>query len=372
MLSRQPLFLVALVLLAACRGRAERARSVAQLHLADTALVTIPDAVDGQYAMATVTGATRLGDGGFAVWAGPELFTFDSTGHFLRHYGGRGTGPGEFSLIFGAAECAPGMLDLWDGNQRRLTTLNLAEESSRITNVREVPQRSLFAGCAGSRPVIAASNFDYASFSVLQDTILVLGIDPSAGSVDTLARMRGVVHVGPLDRFSPFTAAAARGTAIVAGDNGTGHLVRWYASGQDTIVTYGPRLPATAHLADSVVDWWALHSGPKDSPQSPEIRRMIEEAWGRLPAPDSLPLFSKVLLDDRGGIWLSDYVGFPTSEFVRPTQWTSIDNRGNPTATLPLPHGFVLGEINGTVALGVLEREDGSRALEAREVVQGE
>jgi hypothetical protein len=85
-----------------------------------------------------------------------------------------------------------------------------------------------------------------------------------------------------------------------------------------------------------------------------------------------LPLFSKVLLDDRGGIWLSDYVGFPTSEFVRPTRWTSIDGGGAPTATLVLPKGFVLSEITGRVALGVLEREDGSRALEAREVVQGE
>jgi hypothetical protein len=362
--------LLAPVVLAACAGHAEHPEVVARLHLAASALISIPDAVDGEYAMETVTGATRLSDGGFAVWAGSELFTFDSAGHFLRRYGGKGSGPGEFSFISGAAECAPDTVVAWDGSQRRITSLSLRDGAVQIRNVREVPLQSLPAGCARDSIVIAAHNFDF-SDTLVQDTVLVLGLSPVTGSADTLARARGVVHVGPLQRFSPFTSTAARGSLVVMGDNGTGRLVRWAERGRDTIIAHLPRLPATAHLADSVVDWWALHSGPKDSPQSPEIRRMIEEAWGKLPAPDSLPLFSKVLLDDRGGIWLSDYVGFPTSEFVRPTQWTSIDNRGNPTATLPLPHGFVLSEINGTTALGVFENADGSRAIEVRRIEGG-
>jgi hypothetical protein len=362
---------LALLVLCACAGGPERPASIPQLSLADTALVSIPDAVDGEYAMPTVSGATRLHDGGFAVWAGPEVFAFDATGRFLRRYGGRGTGPGEFSFIYGAAECAPDTLGLWDGSQRRVTSLALADGSVQIQSVHEVPQRSLFAGCAGDSIVVAASNFDY-SYSMVQDTILILAIAPATGGVDTLAKTRDVVHVGPLQRFSPFTSTAARGGTIVLGDNGTAQLVRWSASGRDTIVAHLARLPATEHLADSVKDWWALHSGPKDSPQNPEIRRMIDEAWAKLPAPDTLPLFSKILLDDHGTIWLSDYVGYPTSEFVHPTRWTSINDRGKAAGTLPLPPGFVLSEISGGAALGVLENEDGSRVVQVRELEGGQ
>jgi hypothetical protein len=321
--------------------------------------------------METVTGATRLGDGGFAVWAGPELFTFDAAGHFLRRYGGKGSGPGEFSIIYGAAECAPDPVVMWDGSQRRITSLNLRDGSVQIQNVREVPQRSLFAGCARDRIVVAASNFDY-SDAMVQDTVLVLIMSPATGGADTLAKVRGVVHVGPLQRFSPFPSTTARSSLVVTGDNGSARLIRWTTRGQDTIIAKVPRLPATDRLADSVKDWWAMHSGPKDTPQNPEIRRMIDEAWAKLPALDSLPLFSKILLDDRGTIWLSDYVGYPTSDFVRPTSWTSINERGQPTATLPLPPGFVLSEINGETALGVVEKEDGSRVIEVRQIESGE
>ena len=362
-----PLVLVAL---AACARPSERGPSITQLHLADTALISIPDAVDGHYAMETVTGATQLSDGGFAVWAGPELFTFDSSGSFVRRYGGTGAGPGEFSFIYGAAECAPDTVVMWDGSQRRITSLALADGAPQIRSVRDVPQRSLFAGCARDSVVVMASNFDW-SYSLLQDTVLILSMSPATGGADTLTTARGVMHVGPLQRFSAFTVATARGGAVVAGDNGTGRLIRWTGHGRDTIMAREARLPATDRLQDSVKDWWALHSGPKDTPQDPEVRRMIDEAWGKLPAPDSLPLFSKVLLDDRGGIWLSDYVGYPTSDFVRPTKWTSINDLGQATATLPLPPGFVLNEINGKTALGVVEKEDGSRVIELRQIEAG-
>ena len=359
-----------LVLIAACASHAERPAVVQQLHLSDTALVSIPDAVDGQYAMETVTGATRLHDAGFAVWAGPELFTFDSRGNLLRRYGGSGAGPGEFSFIYGAAECAPDTLVLWDGSQRRITSLGLADGSTQIRSVRDAPQRSLFAGCARDSVVVAASNFDY-SYSMLQDTVLILSMSPGSGGVDTLTTARGVVHVGPLQRFSAFAVAAARGATVAAGDNGTGRLIRWNAGGRDTIMAHVPRLPMTDRLADSVKDWWALHSGPKDTPQDPEVRRMIDEAWAKLPAPDSLPLFSKILVDDHGTIWLSDYVGFPIGDVVRPTRWTSINARGEPTGSLTLPPGFVLSEINGGTALGVLENEDGSREVQVRGIEGG-
>ena len=364
------LFPLVLMAIAACNRETDRGPSVTLLRLADTSVVSIPDAIDGQYAMETVTGATHLSNGGFAVWAGPELFTFDAAGHFLRRYGGKGSGPGEFSFIYGAAECAPDTVVMWDGSQRRITSLNLRDGSVQIQNVREVPQRSLFAGCARDSIVVAASNFDF-SDAMLQDTVLVLGLSPATGGADTITKARGVVHVGPLQRFSPFTSTAARGSLVVVGDNGAGRLVLGTAGGKDTIISHLPRLPVTDRLADSVVDWWALHSGPKNTAQNPEIRRMIEEAWGKLPAPDSLPLFSKVALDDHGTIWLSDYVGYPIGGFVRPTRWTSVNELGQPTATLPLPPGFVLSEINGETALGVVEKEDGSRVIELRQIEAG-
>jgi hypothetical protein len=363
-IARLPLALLALC---ACAGGPEPSASIKQMHLADAALVSIPDAIDGQYAMEAVTGATRLMDGGFAVWAGPELFIFDSAGAFLHRYGGTGAGPGEFAFIYGAAECEPDTLVLWDGSQRRVTSLALADGAVQVRNVRDVPPRSLFAGCARDSLMVIASNFDY-SFSLMQDTVLLMGMSPATGAADTISEVRGVVHVGPLQRFSPFTPAAARGTTVVAGDNGTGLVIRWGAHNIDTVHVQLPHLPVTVALADSLKNWWKEHSGPKDTPQDPETQRMVDEAWAKLPAPDSLPLFSRILLDDRGTIWLSDYVGYPTGDFVRPTRWTSINDRGDPIATLVLPPGFVLSEITGKTALGAVENADGSRTVELREI----
>ena len=62
--------LTVLSLVVACAGQADRGTSVSTLHLADTALVTIPDAApDGEYTMSTIMGATQASNGAVAVWS---------------------------------------------------------------------------------------------------------------------------------------------------------------------------------------------------------------------------------------------------------------------------------------------------------------
>jgi hypothetical protein len=358
-----------LLVLCACAGHAERVTSVRQLRLADSAIITIPDAAtDGQYAMSTIRGTTRLRDGGFAVWAGPELFLFDSAGSFLRKVGGRGQGPGEFLSILGAEECDPGRLAVWDGFARRLTILNLADTSTQVWNNQGVPQFSRFAGCASGDAVVTASDFAIGSTTVTQDTVHVIRIAIATGAARPLTSAEGLLHVGPLQRFSRFTVTASRDSVIVIGDNGTGRLVRWRPGGSDTIVARLPHPPASRHLDDSVRTWWELHSGINGEPPLPEIRQMVEEAWAKLPEPDSLPLFSGMLLDDHHGVWLSAYAGYPAVTDVHPAHWTMVDDRGIPVATLALPPGFVLSGINGQHALGVQENDDGSLAVQVREI----
>lgn len=369
MLPRQWILPSALIVVAACGSSMEQHASVRQLHLADSALVVIPDAApDGRYAMNVMRSATRMRDGTIAIWAGPELFLFDSAGDFLRGVGRRGDGPGEFHFIYGADECASGKLAAWDGNARRLTVISTSDGATESRDEPGADQLSMYAGCWDDAAVLIAGPFNLGSTELTQEPVHLLRIAVSSGVAETLATVSGVRHVGPLQRFSSFPVAAAGSGVIALGDNGTGRIVRWRAGGVDTIWAQLPRSPATAAAADSVRTWWHMHSGMGGTEGPPEVQRMIDEAWAKLPAPDSLPRFTSMLVDDSATIWLSDYVGYPRPQDVRPNRWTAISDAGVPTRTLILPPDFTLSEIHGDRALGVRERGDGSLAVEVRQI----
>ena len=68
--------------------------------------------------------------------------------------------------------------------------------------------------------------------------------------------------------------------------------------------------------------------------------------------------------DGTGRIWLEDYA--PTGTQSR--GWTVLDSAGNPLGHLTLPAGLRLQQASGDRILGIHENEDGSLAVEVRQI----
>jgi hypothetical protein len=321
--------------------------------------------------MGIVTGALRLRDGMVAVWAGPDLYTFDSAGQFLSHAGARGEGPGEYRAVGGAGECTPGRLTVWDYGLLRLTTVSLAGDPPGIQDGRDLDMFTSVAGCDDGNLIMLERPLDLTTVGPVQEEAHLLRRSPVSSAAETLATVPGLLHAGPLQRLAPFPVAAAHDGTILLADNGSGRIVRWHDGVTDTLMARLPRQAAAAETADSVKQWWIEHSGLNGGPAPSGIREMIEQTWPKLPMPDSLPLFSSMLLDDAGTIWLSEYVGYEMGYHPRPRHWTALDADGAPDRALELPPGFDLMQLTGGHALGIRELDDGSLAVEVREIEAG-
>lgn len=368
MTARLPLAMLALC---ACTGGPERSASIPQLHLADTALVTIADAApNGQYTMGTMQGALRTHDGTIAVWAGADLYLFDSAGGFLRHAGGRGEGPGEFRFIRSVGECEAGQLSVWDAVAQRLTTVTSAGGAPSVRDGGGLNRFASSVGCDEGDLIMLARPLDLTAVGPVQEKAYLTRVPLTSAPAETLAAVPGLLHAGPLQRLAPFPSAAAHDGMILLADNSSGRITRWHDGVTDTITAHLPRRAATAEAADSVKQWWLEHSGLNGAAAPPGIAEMIEQVWPKLPLPDSLPLFSDVMLDDTGTIWLSEYVGYEMGFHLRPAHWTAIGTDGSPSRVLDLPPDFDLMQLTGGRALGIHENDDGSLAVEIRAIEQ--
>jgi hypothetical protein len=196
---------LALLALCACAGSPERSTSITQLHLADSAIVTIPDAApDGQYTMSTIMGATQASNGAVAVWtASAELYLFDSTGAYLSMPGRKGNGPGELRTVSGVGECSAGTFTVWDPMGRHLLLIDATDGSVRDRNpgVQELITR--FAGCQQGHPVIVYWPFDFSTQELKQESLAVVRLDTLGTRLDTVYVGNGVLHAGPVMQLFP-------------------------------------------------------------------------------------------------------------------------------------------------------------------------
>lgn len=362
--------LAVMSLLMACAGRADHAQRIVQLHLADTALLTIPDAAaDGRYTMGTITGASQARNGAVAVWTQSEIYLFDSTGAYVGMPGRKGNGPEELRAIGGVSECTDGTFTVWDPMGRHVLLINATDGSvrARSSGVQELITR--FAGCHEGHPVIVYWPFDFSSQELKQESLAVVRLDTIGTSLDTVYVGNGVLHAGPVMQLFPaIPAVTARAGLLVVGDNTTDILRRWHGERQDSVPIRMPRQPVTESVADSMKQLW-YDVGNSNGAMSARIREMIDRAWSKLPAPDSVPLFSALLIDDSASVWMSDYVAGQIglgSTHVR--QWTRLADDGTPLATLALPESFELTQFSRGRAVGIQENADGSLAVQVREI----
>ena len=334
-----------------------------------------PDEGREEIPLYRVQGTRFLPDGGIVVAnAGTsEVMVLDNAGTLVTRFGGRGDGPGEFRRIDGVRTCAGDSIAVVDrgrtvqlfdrdGTFGRREQFRLGERAAPVQGVSTNCRRALVQQ-RSRMPQVNRQGFAEDVFA---------WVDAFSEAVDT------VTTVGLLEVWTRTFDGGARPWVIPWGTSGRTHAAR-----DDQFVVGNGRIPelrrydSTGGL-QSIVRW----AGQPEPVSARDRRRYTERrmeflAWAPAGEPETgllfpaldeypedpthKPLFDRLLLDDRGGIWARV---FPEESFglfdsrlpgpiVFTETWTLFDPTGVWLGDLTLPDRFELHDIDGDRLLGV-------------------
>jgi 6-bladed beta-propeller len=321
-----------------------------------TPLVTIGGDDAGEaYTFNRVSDVVSGADGTLYVLdAGDQAVkAYDDAGRFLRRFGRRGAGPGEFTVAVGLR--VDSVVTVFDATQSRYSVFSLAGEHRRtrrlpapggVALATRYPLRDGFAvGMTAARHSLGSPAND--PFHT------VLLIAPDGGLADTLL----VYHSGgtvwhPVNAvlpwgiaasdFGPAGAWAVLGDSVVAVVDGYGGTVRWLAiAGGRARQLRAARLPIPSR-AITREDLAAVE------------RRLREESRRRvaLEPPPRWSAATRALFADDGALWIQNGNGAEESRI-----WTVFDREGRYLRRLQLPAGFALRSIRGDRLYGVAKTD---------------
>ena len=297
---------------------------------------------------------------------------FDTAGTLVRRFGGRGQGPGEFQSIVAVHVCGEDSIAVVDSRQTlhlfdgdgtfmRRAQFRLGERSASLQGVSTSCRRALLQQRIRQPPL-----------DRLGPTEDVFAwVDPFSEAVDT------VTTAELLEAWTRSLDGAARPWVIPWGTSS-----RTLATRKDQLVLGNGRVPefrrydSTGGL-QSIVRWAKVPRpvDARDRRRYSEFRseflawapdeeetRLLFPALDEYPqVPTHKPLFDRILLDDRGGIWARV---FPEESFglfdsrlqdapVFTETWTVFDSAGVWLGDLTLPERFELHGMGRDRLLGV-------------------
>ena len=323
-----------------------------------TPLLTIGgDDVAAAYAFNRVSDIAAGADGTIYVLdAGDQAVkAYDAAGRFLRRFGRRGEGPGEFTVAVGLR--VDSVVTVFDATQSRYSVFSLAGEHRRtrrlpapggVALATRHPLRGGFAvGMTAARHSLGSPAND--PFHT------VLLIAPDGSLADTLL----VYHSGgtlwhPVNAMIPWGAAASDfgpagawavlGDSVVAVVDGYGGSVRWMAvSGGRARQLRAARLP-TPSRPITRADLAAVERRLRA-----ENRQMGRVA---LEPPPRWSAATRALFADDAALWVQNGNGPEESRI-----WTVFDREGRYLRRLQLPAGFRLRSIRGDRLYGVMKTD---------------
>jgi hypothetical protein len=78
------------------------------------------------------------------------------------------------------------------------------------------------------------------------------------------------------------------------------------------------------------------------------LRQMTQAMLDNLPFPETMPSFSKIIVDAEGNLWAMDYRAWSTD----PSLWFILDRSGRLLGELSMPVGFEVHQIGSDYVLG--------------------
>ena len=329
----------------------------------------------GEVAFQRVQGARFLWDGRIVVAdAGSrEVMVFDTAGTLVTRFGGRGQGPGELQSIVAVDVCGRDSIAVVDSRQTlhlfdgdgtfaRRAQFRLGERSASLQGVSTNCRRGLLQKRTRQPPLDR--------LGLTEDVFA--WVDSFSEAIDT------VTTAELLEAWTRSLDGAARPWVIPWGTS-----ARTHATGNDQLVLGNGRVPELRRYDSAgelqLIVRWSMQPRPVDArdrrrysefrleflawapPNEPETRLLFPALDEYPEIPTHKPLFDRLLLDDRGGIWARV---FPEESFglfdsrlrdapVFTETWTVFDSAGVWLGDLTLPERFELQAVGRDRLLGV-------------------
>lgn len=312
------------------------AQPIARLTLSDTPLVTIGGRDERlDYQTVYNSGALRLSDGQLVLAddATRELRFYDATGKHLRTAGGQGRGPGEFDRLRAIARLWADTVFAWDQNQSRWSLFSADGAHLRtaplpaLHEIRGAVQRrhprhfaigatihALHSQWLIVEPLLEPNMGVPREMRVYQDTLTLHAVDRSGGGHHEIGsypgpewffqgRRAGRLPFGEDLRIAPGSELVYVGSTR----NPTVRVVSPLDGAEIRSIT----LPLRAR-PPSVADIERVRRRYIDR-VPPQLRAVATSYVDAIPWPDSMPLYSNLLVAADGRLWVQAYRA-PTDE----------------------------------------------------------
>lgn len=316
------------------------------------------------YLLSQVRDVRRLDDGSILLvnGASAELRLYAADGAFVRAVGGEGEGPGEFRSPDWVNVIAGDSLLVYDRQLRRLSLMSPDLGFVRSVNLPGTPQsgfpRAIGAFTDGTILVgIEQAPEGPSRPGVRRNPIAYVRLSPTAELLDTLAVMPGeemmTTDTEAFILFMPVlfgrsTMAASHGGRAYLGSNDSYEIRAHGRDGRlESIVRrLGEPQPVPPGAREERMR--AMSEGEDE-----RLGGMLEEAFGQMPAPETLPAYASFLPDDAGNLWVQAMRPTEDSPYV----WTVFDAEGRLLGTIELPPRFAPRHIGSDFVLGVVRDE---------------
>lgn len=304
---------------------ADQVVSAASWRVGEEPTLTIGHHLDApaEYQFASIHGVIRLPEGGVLVAEQASLREYDENGTHVRTWGGRGEGPGEFSVIGGLHRWGADSVVVWDRGLLRLSVFDTQGNLGRTARMHEAPQLIL-RGAIGHDQLVFERVVEFDANRLLanwnqrpeyeREQGVVEVWDATGSSVSIVGPYphteyhtnRSDRYFGPL-RFTRRMVVGVWGSLVIAGPNDTYELRAHGPQGSLERIIRLDRAPV--------------------SPDANHLRALLEEGLSQeqdVPMASTLPMFDRMIGDDLGYLWVRDY-DMPGEDTV---WWTVFDAAG--------------------------------------------
>jgi hypothetical protein len=309
-----------------------------------------------------------------------RIVAFASDGAFLWEQGRQGDGPGEYRRAGGVHVMAGDSVLVYDQGARRVTVLAPGGALAR-SYIPEVPEAAILNAPAGIvSPGLTASNGgaifgtdDEVTAGRLERRLERHFLTDTEGRVvDTLPSVPGtefwlVANQSFVSIWEvPFgkSSETAVGAGVVA--MGLTERPEWLILDGSGDLRRIVRIDAEAPPVTGE-DWSRAQEALLPEDAGSQQRAQVRESFADIVAPDRWPVFSDVLLDDEGYLWVQRYPA-PWEEEM-PTRWWVFDPDGGLMGEVALPAGFQADQVRGDRVVGRWRDDLGVEQIRVHRIV---
>lgn len=320
--------------------------------------VTIGSELEVQTGIALyrVSGAVRLGDGRIVVADGaPRLLLFDPRGEYLRGFGRRGEGPGEFRSI-GSIQLlsADSLLVLPDGSGRAsLFTL----DGGFVRSIAP-PQAGRWVGRLGDGIMVSRQDVfmepSRERVGILRSSAILVRHDVDGTPLDTLG-------VFPADELLRASDGTFHSGGILHSLQLSVAQADVYVASSDSFTVW--RVPADGNPPSTITKYHQpleINSSSLASSIHTYSSRRAED----LPAGTTFPAVAALLTDSDGNLWVEEFA----VDSMSVGRWWIFDSDGSLAAEARMPERFRPTDIGSDYVLGVARDSLGVEQVELHEL----